>query len=385
MSTRLIRTIRWFSIALFFATLFQWLALPVQLDPVAVAPIPAWRVDSRAHRYQWLGGWAGIGLATTVVDVLSGTTYTFPSNVGSVTTIEIIAAGANGGVASANGGNGGAYSILNSPSYTASKTVNINVGTAANGQDTWFDGANLAGSAVGAQSGTNGGSSASGKGTTKYSGGVGGTTEYIYLLCMGGGGGGSGAPSGSGRAGGNGIPSYGSPGDGAGGGGGAGASSATAGGNGSGSNGGNGGNAQDGTAGGTGTSTTGSPGGNGSHGSGGGGGWYDGNVTSSNGGNGGNGIEWTLTAGGTVGGGGGGGGATYDTNAYVVANGGNGTQRVFSVATGGSIPQMLGSTTAPTNSWQLSYSDLTTNLTKPGELGSAIGEGAVRAIGIPEE
>ena len=325
MSTRLIRTIRWFSIALFFATLFQWLALPVQLDPVAVAPIPAWRVDSRAHRYQWLGGWAGIGLATTVVDVLSGTTYTFPSNVGSVTTIEIIAAGANGGVASANGGNGGAYSILNSPSYTASKTVNINVGTAANGQDTWFDGANLAGSAVGAQSGTNGGSSASGTGTTKYSGGAGGTTEAPYaFLRTGGGGGGSGAPSGIGRAGGNGASSFDSPGDGAGGGGGAGASSATAGGNGSGSNGGNGGNAQDGTAGGTGTSTTGSPGGNGSHGSGGGGGWYDGNVTVSNGGNGGNGIEWTLTAGGTVGGGGGGGGAPYDTNAALVTNGGNG-------------------------------------------------------------
>jgi len=72
-------------------------------------------------------------------------------------------------------------------------------------------------------------------------------------------------------------------------------------------------------------------------------------------------------------------------SAFLVANGGNGTQRVFSVATGGSIPQMLGSTVAPTNAWQLSYSDLTTNLTKPGELGSAIGEGAVRAIGITFE
>ena len=319
MSTRLIRTIRWFSIALFFATLFQWLALPVQLDPVAVAPIPAWRVDSRAHRYQWLGGWAGIGLATTVVDVLSGTTYTFPSNVGSVTTIEIIAAGANGGVSGANGGNGGAYSILNTPSYTASQTVNINVGTAANGQDTWFDGTTLANSAVGAQSGTNGGSSASGKGTTKYSGGVGGTSMSYSTEHGGGGGGGSGAPSGSGRAGGTGSISLSA--DGGGGGGGAGASSATAGGNGSQSAGGNGGTAQDGTAGGSGDTTGISPGGNGSHGSGGGAGYYyDGN--SSNGGQGGNGIEWTLTAGGTVGGGGGGGGTTYVIGTST-ANGGN--------------------------------------------------------------
>ena len=75
-----------------------------------------------------------------------------------------------------------------------------------------------------------------------------------------------------------------------------------------------------------------------------------------------------------------------DENIYssiLVANGGTGTQRAFAVATGGAIPQMIGSTASPTgNPWQITYSDLTTNLTKPGELGSAIGEGAVRAIGI---
>lgn len=77
-----------------------------------------------------------------------------------------------------------------------------------------------------------------------------------------------------------------------------------------------------------------------------------------------------------------------DQNVYsslVVANGGGGTQRVFSVATGGVIPGMIGSSTATTNAHQQNYSDLTTNLTKPGELGSAIGEGAVRAIGITIE
>lgn len=77
-----------------------------------------------------------------------------------------------------------------------------------------------------------------------------------------------------------------------------------------------------------------------------------------------------------------------DQNVYsalVVAHGGNGTQRVFSVATGGAIPGMIGSSTATTNAHQQNYSDLTTNLTKPGELGSAIGEGAVRAIGITVE
>jgi len=72
-------------------------------------------------------------------------------------------------------------------------------------------------------------------------------------------------------------------------------------------------------------------------------------------------------------------------SAIVVSNGGSGTQRVFAVASGGAIPGLLGAAGATPNVWQQTYSDLTTNLTKPGELGSAIGEGSVRAIGISFE
>lgn len=79
-----------------------------------------------------------------------------------------------------------------------------------------------------------------------------------------------------------------------------------------------------------------------------------------------------------------------DENIYSaigMSNGGNGTQRVFTVATGGQIPFLGSNAVAVTGGyqWQLVYSDLTTNLTKPGELGAAIGDGAVRAFGITME
>ena len=77
-----------------------------------------------------------------------------------------------------------------------------------------------------------------------------------------------------------------------------------------------------------------------------------------------------------------------DENVYsalVVANTGTGSQRFFSGASGAPIPELGGSSTATANAHQTKYSDLTTNLVKPGELGASIGDGSIRAIGVTFE
>jgi hypothetical protein len=74
-----------------------------------------------------------------------------------------------------------------------------------------------------------------------------------------------------------------------------------------------------------------------------------------------------------------------DENVYssvVLQHGGSGVQQLFTVASGGTIPRFTGSAaTAPAQVHQQAYSDLTTNLAKSGELGSAFGEATIRAIG----
>lgn len=68
-------------------------------------------------------------------------------------------------------------------------------------------------------------------------------------------------------------------------------------------------------------------------------------------------------------------------SAGVLQYGGQSEMTLFTVPKGQSIPYLKGSAiTASTNGWQATYSDLTTNLAKAGELGSAIGDVAVRAI-----
>jgi hypothetical protein len=214
-------------------------------------------------------------------------------------------------------------------------------GTAGNpGGNTWFNGASLAASAVGAKgggansgpAGGPGGDAASGIGTTRYSGGAGGSSGNIAN--GGGGGGGAAGPNGAGQAGG---PSAHNSGPG---GGGAGGGSSTAGADSPTVNsnlfGGQGGTAQDGTAGGAAAVAGGSDAVAGSRGSGGGGGAADGVGTQRAGAMGGDGIEFDSTHGAGGGGGaagnadynggggglyGGGGGATY----YVRGTGVGGT------------------------------------------------------------
>jgi hypothetical protein len=267
----------------------------------------------------------------TQIFIVSGTSWAVPSDWSSTNTIETIGGGgggSGGGSQPSTGGGGGGYSaVSNLAGLSGSLTVQIGSGgsSASAGGDSWFNGASLATSSVGAKGGAGGPTSASGGaggpasggvGTTKFPGGDGGGVNAAHN--GGGGGGGAAGPNGAGQAGG--TTAAGTAGEGGGGGGGAGGGSSTPGAANTATAGGNGGNAQDGTAGGAGGTSASTSGGNGSHGSGGGGGFRNppGNQF---GGTGGNGIEWDPSHG--AGGGGGGAGENFAGGIGTGGNGGN--------------------------------------------------------------
>lgn len=227
------------------------------------------------------------------VFITSGTTYVIPNDYFSLVSIECIGAGSKD--AGSFGGAGGAYAKITSLALTPGQSITIQIGASAAATpttNTWFNGANLAASSVGAQGGNGytGGSVASSVGTVKFAGGNTGS--------FGTGGGGAAGPLGAGGA--------------------SAANAGGAGGNGGGSAGSNnnGGNNFGGTGGGAG-GTTGSPG---TDGGGGGGG------TAGVGGDGGNGTEWDATHG--SGGGGGGGTSGGGNGGLYGGGGGNGAGRV---------------------------------------------------------
>lgn len=77
-----------------------------------------------------------------------------------------------------------------------------------------------------------------------------------------------------------------------------------------------------------------------------------------------------------------------DENVYsslVVAHGGSTSNKVFTVPQGQTIPQIKGPAVTPTQAHHLTHSDLTTNITQAGQLGSGIGDCSFRAIGITIE
>lgn len=240
-------------------------------------------------------------MATKVVFITTtgAGTFTVPSDFGSLVSVECIGGGKSGATSGAAGG-GGAYSLSDAVTgLTAGGTAYVSVGAA--GADTWFNAASNAAPsttsqgalAKGSTSGT-GGASASGVGTTKYSGGNGGGN-------YGGGGGGAAGPSGAGKNGGAYSASYYT------GGGGGGANNGSAGASG-GSSGGAGGNGPGGTGGGSGGSGNGSNATANTGGGGGGGG-------SGNGGAGASDDIWTQTSdSATAGPGGGGGGGCAFSN-----------------------------------------------------------------------
>lgn len=215
------------------------------------------------------------------------TTFTVPSDWNSGNnSIECIGAGGTGGPNGRTGGGGGGYSKVTNITLTPGASITVQVGASAAWvsslnqaitKNSYFNGANLAASTVGARGGQDGtdtlatnalgGSAASGIGTTKFSGGQSGTTDDL----SGSGAGGAAGPNGDGGNGTNGSGGVGGNGgagdNGSGGAGGVGGNPATAAGNGTefdathGSGGGGGG----------GNPTTGAPSAGGSYGGGGGG------------------------------------------------------------------------------------------------------------------
>jgi hypothetical protein len=249
-------------------------------------------------------------IATTVhgsILLTSGSTWTVPTGVSTLLSVEAIGGGAGGSAGHAGGGGGGgAYSKIINLSVTSGSVINIQIGSGGaggaggssgsagtSGTDTWFSSTSVLLAKAGTAGGA-GGAASSGVGTTKYSGGAGGTGT-VSSTNGGGGGGGAGGLNGNGAA--AGLASS-STSTGAGGGGGGGG---TAGGNNSSYvNGGSGGNNYLGTGSGSG----GGPGTAGSAGTLGGGGGGAGQWGSgyANGGAGGNGTENAPSGGGGGGG-----------------------------------------------------------------------------------
>ena len=128
----------------------------------------------------------------------SGSTFIVPVDWNSTAnTIEVLGGGANGAAsAPGEGGGGGAYSAITNLALTPGDSITYHIGAA--GADSWFNGASLGASSVGAKGGNGqtGGASASGVGTTKFSGGNGGNRDDPTI--NGGGGGGAAGPNGNG-------------------------------------------------------------------------------------------------------------------------------------------------------------------------------------------
>jgi len=72
-------------------------------------------------------------------------------------------------------------------------------------------------------------------------------------------------------------------------------------------------------------------------------------------------------------------------SAIVLAHGGTGQQKIFTNPQGQSIPSLKGSSITVAQTHQLTYTEVTTNLTQAGQLGSAVGDASVRAIGLTLE
>lgn len=157
---------------------------------------------------------------TMVVYLSSGTSWTVPADWNSmINTVECIGAGGDTpaistGVGHAStGAGGGAWSKVSNITLTPSSSVTYQVGVHGSpGTDTWFNGASLGASSVGAKGGVvgglgavaggTGGQASSGIGTTKHSGGNGGSNSSAAGTAAGAGGGAAG-PSGNGANGAN--------------------------------------------------------------------------------------------------------------------------------------------------------------------------------------
>ena len=202
---------------LFYVFIFLFCLMPVSMDAATTIAKP---MNYLSLTNGLVGWWTFDGKSTSwfptqTIYITSGSTWTVPADWNNANnTIETIGGGGAsadqvGGIGKGGGG-GGAYSKITNLSLTPSASVDISVGTGGahdgttTGGDTWFNGASLAASSVGAKggSGTSNGTGAAGGvaddgvGTTKYSGGAGGNSGVWGYT--GGGGGGAGGPDGAG-------------------------------------------------------------------------------------------------------------------------------------------------------------------------------------------
>jgi len=170
------------------------------------------------------GPYAPDAPVTKTVTLTSGSAWVVPADWNNANnTIETYGAGGGGGGANGgrtvagNGGAGGAFSRISNLALTPGNNITFAIGApgpagvngganGGDGGDTWFNGASLAASSVGAKGGQGGitgggtaalgGAAASGVGTLKKSGGNGGVPSGM----VGGGGGGAGGPTADGGA-----------------------------------------------------------------------------------------------------------------------------------------------------------------------------------------
>ena len=69
-------------------------------------------------------------------------------------------------------------------------------------------------------------------------------------------------------------------------------------------------------------------------------------------------------------------------SAVVLQHGATGQTKTFTVPQGQTIPRLNGSAiTVPTSGHQVTYTELTTNLSQAGQLGAALGDAAIKGIG----
>ena len=72
-------------------------------------------------------------------------------------------------------------------------------------------------------------------------------------------------------------------------------------------------------------------------------------------------------------------------SAVALCHGGAGQTKVFTIPQGQTLPALKGSSITVAQAHQTAYTEVTTNLTKAGELGSAIGDASIRSVGLTLE
>jgi hypothetical protein len=172
------------------------------------------RIEVEAEEMLASGDLTSLVSVVFLLDTGTGLQFTVPASWNDAdNSVHVIGGGAGGNTTAfgGNGSGGGAYSSVSNLNLTPGAMLNYRVGLGGvvntAGGDTWFNGASLAASSVGAKGGLvagAGGAAGSGIGTIKFSGGAGSS----------GGGGGAAGPNGNGK---NGAASSGSNGGGGGG------------------------------------------------------------------------------------------------------------------------------------------------------------------------